>query len=109
MKLSIKYFLSKCDQSFLQFSEDLVTFTEEILNGKLHNFCAVIGWAPSFSLLEIVAQKDSLKRVKHDQIHHKRNNWLGLICFSPGHSHIKGLLVLFHLGLESVTEVDTDP
>ena len=54
MKFSIKYFLSKCDQSFLQFSEDLVTFTEEILNGKLHNFCAVIGWAPSFSLLETV-------------------------------------------------------
>ena len=60
MKLSIKYFLSKCDQSFLQFSEDLVTFTEEILNGKLQNFCAVIGWAPSFYLLEIVAQKGLL-------------------------------------------------
>ena len=35
MKFSIKYFFSKCDQN-LQFSADLFTFTEEILNGKLH-------------------------------------------------------------------------
>ena len=44
-----------------------------------------------------------------DQIHHIRNNWLGAIFFSPGDSHTKGLLVLPHLGLEGVTEVDTDP
>ena len=44
-----------------------------------------------------------------DQIHHKRNNWLGTIFFSPGDSHTKGLLVLLHLGLKGVTEVDTDP
>ena len=44
-----------------------------------------------------------------DQIHHVRNNWLRAIFFSPGDSHTKGLLVLFHLGLEGVTEVDTDP
>ena len=43
-----------------------------------------------------------------DQIHHIRNNWLGAIFFSPGDSHTKGLLVLLHLGLEGVTEVDTD-
>ena len=47
--------------------------------------------------------------IKHDQIHHIRNNWLGPIFFSPGDSHKKGLLVLYHLGLECVTEVDTDP
>ena len=35
MKFSIKDFFSKCDQI-----RDFVTFTEEILNGKLH-FCAV--------------------------------------------------------------------
>ena len=35
MKLSLKDFFSKCDQI-----RDLFTFTEEILNGKLH-FCAV--------------------------------------------------------------------
>ena len=42
LKFSIKDFFSKCDQicSFLQETADLVTFTEEILNGKLH-FCAV--------------------------------------------------------------------
>ena len=43
-----------------------------------------------------------------DQIHHIRNNWLGAIFFSPGDSHTKGLLVLLHLVLEGVTEVDTD-
>ena len=40
MKFPIKDFLSKCDQN-PQFSEDLVTFTEEIPGGKLHFFCAV--------------------------------------------------------------------
>ena len=35
MKFSIKDFFSKCDQ-------DLVTFTEEILNGKLHFLCSVM-------------------------------------------------------------------
>ena len=44
-----------------------------------------------------------------DQIHHIRNNWVGAIFFFPGDSHTKGLLVLLHLGLEGVTEVDTDP
>ena len=42
----------------------------------------------------------------HHQIH-IRNNWLGTIFFSPSHS--KGLLVLFHRGLEGITEADTDP
>ena len=36
MKLSIKDFFSK----FLQDTADLVTFTEEILNGKLHFLCS---------------------------------------------------------------------
>ena len=38
MKFSIKYFFRKCDQINPQFSADLATFTEEILNGKLHFF-----------------------------------------------------------------------
>ena len=38
MKFSIKNFFSKCDQ----FLADLITFTEEILNGNPH-FCAVNG------------------------------------------------------------------
>ena len=44
-----------------------------------------------------------------DQIQHIRNNWLGAIFFSPGDSNIKELLVLLHLGLEGVTEVNPDP
>ena len=43
------------------------------------------------------------------QIHHIGNNWLGAIFFSSGDSHTKGVLVLLHLGLERVTEVDNDP
>ena len=31
------------------------------------------------------------------------------IFFSSADSHAKGLLVILHLGLESVTEVNTDP
>ena len=72
MKFSIKYFFSKCDEipSFLQIWSHLLkkSLTENFI------FCAVIGWVPSFFLLEIVT-----------------------------------LLVLLHLGLEGVTEADTDP
>ena len=38
MKFSIKDFLSKCDQ--IRRKLDLVTFTKEILNGKLHFLCS---------------------------------------------------------------------
>ena len=47
--------------------------------------------------------------VNHDQIQQIRNNWLGNIFFFPKDSLAKGLLVLLHLGLEDVAEVDTDP
>ena len=44
-----------------------------------------------------------------DQIHHIRYNWLSLIFFfSSADSHTEGLLILLHLGLEGVTEVDID-
>ena len=35
IKFSVKDFFNKCDQ-ILKKTVDLVTFTEEILNGKLH-------------------------------------------------------------------------
>ena len=41
MKFSIKDFFIKCDQN-PQFLEDFVTFTKEILNGKL-NFLYSVG------------------------------------------------------------------
>ena len=47
--------------------------------------------------------------INRDQIHHTRNNSLVPIFFSPGDTHTKGMLFLLHLGLEGVTEVDTDP
>ena len=34
---------------------------------------------------------------------------MGLIFFFPGDGHTKGMLFLLHLGLEGITEVDTDP
>ena len=40
IKFSIKDFSSKYDP---QFSADLVTFTREILNGKLHFLCSMSG------------------------------------------------------------------
>ena len=39
MKFSIKDFFSKCDQ-ICKTTADLVTFTEEILNGKFHFLCS---------------------------------------------------------------------
>ena len=47
--------------------------------------------------------------VNLDQIHHIKNYWLGAILFSPGDSQTKRLRVLLYLGIEGVTEVDTDP
>ena len=47
--------------------------------------------------------------IKHDQILHIRNNWLGPIFLSPGSSLTKGFIAQLHPGLEGVTEVDTDP
>ena len=46
--------------------------------------------------------------INHDQIHHTKNNWLGLIFFAPGDSHTKGMFFQLHLGLEGITEVYTD-
>ena len=40
MKFPIKDFFSKCEQN-LQFLANLVAFTEEIPNGKLHFLCSV--------------------------------------------------------------------
>ena len=47
--------------------------------------------------------------INHDQIYHIRNNWLDPIFFSIGDSYTEGLLVLLHVVLNGITEVDTDP
>ena len=47
MKFSIKNFSSECDQ--IHRTAELVTFTEEILNGKLHFLCSTSGF-PQFLL-----------------------------------------------------------
>ena len=48
-------------------------------------------------------------QINLDQIHEIRNNCLGAIFFFSVDSHTKELLVLLHLGLEGIIEVDTDP
>ena len=62
MKYFIKDFFSKCNQIRwkLQETVDLVTFTEEILNGKLHFLCSdskvffyYIKTTPTFHISEI--------------------------------------------------------
>ena len=50
MKFSIKDFFSKCDPFFFS---DFVTFTEEILNGKLHFLCIVITFTKIFILIYV--------------------------------------------------------
>ena len=52
MKFSIKDFCNKCNQ--IRSPVDLVTFTEEILNGKLH-FCAVNTTVDIYLLVENVS------------------------------------------------------
>ena len=48
--------------------------------------------------------------INHDRIHHQIHiNISNTSFFSPGDSHTKGSLVLLHPGLESITEVDTNP
>ena len=90
-----------------QFPAHLVTFTEEIFNGKFHFLCS--DWLRSIFFSSGDSHiKGLLNSLNLDQIHHIRNNWLGLIFFSPGDSHTKRLCVLLHLFLECVTEVDTD-
>ena len=42
--------------------------------------------------------------IKHDQILHIKNNWLGSIFLSPGRSHTKGVIAQLHSGLEGVTD-----
>ena len=81
---------------------------EEIFNGKLHFLCS--DWLSSIFFSPGDSHtKGLLNSLNLDPIHHIRNNWLGPIFFSLGDSHTKGLLFLLHLGLEGVTEVDTDP
>ena len=47
--------------------------------------------------------------IKHDQILHRGSKWLGPIFLSTGSSYTKGFIAQLHLGLEGVTDVDTDP
>ena len=66
MKLSIKYFFIKCAASC-----DLVIFTEEILNEKLHFLCRV--WAPFTEKAKIDEQHKT--QCKNTQNHKNRKKW----------------------------------
>ena len=66
-------------------------------------------WHLNFTKTKKVISILTETHINHDQIHHARNNRLGHIFFSPGDSHTKGMLFLLHLGLEGITELNTDP
>ena len=59
MKFYMKDFFSNCEANS-QFPSDLVTFTEEILNGKLIQFDAICLASPSNKLSNNFIQKLSL-------------------------------------------------
>ena len=64
MKLSMKNFLSKCDQiRRKQKSVDLVPFTEETFNGKLH-FLGSVCWTILWTL-DFIDWKTWLRESKH--------------------------------------------
>ena len=73
MKLSIKDFLQQMRPN-MRFPVDLGSFTEEILNGKLHFLCSM-----NYSARKIVIQKFK------DKVHirdHSVPNWIhDFICF----------------------------
>ena len=50
MEFSIKDFFSKCDQ--IRKNGNLVTFTEEILNGRLHFLFNEMNWAKLIYILQ---------------------------------------------------------
>ena len=52
--------------------------------------------------------RDPLKQDLALDLAYIRNNWLGPVFLSPGSSHKKEFISQLHLGLEGVTEVDTD-
>ena len=52
MNFPIEDFFSKCDQ--IRRTADLVTFTEEILNGKLHFLCST--YSPFTSIPESISE-----------------------------------------------------
>ena len=82
IKFSIKDFFSKCDQ-MQQFPADLVTFTEETLNGKFHFLCSVV-LSKSGSVKIIPVMKSSRKR-SADRLANKQavflNNLAQYYCF----------------------------
>ena len=51
MKFFINDFFSKCDQ-INRFFVNMVTFTEEILNGKLHFLCSATKWLSMNNMIE---------------------------------------------------------
>ena len=75
MKFSIKDFFSK----FLQKTADLVTFTEEILNGKLHFLCSAFSYdqCKNKNLLPFnpLSATVASYRIKSIDLHSKSIEW----------------------------------
>ena len=123
-----------CNNFFLSFTETHVSFNnfKDLLNLNYKKKCEVelrnfffseIPMATAWYMTILVVSEIPWNRAgtsilqkpkqRHQYfnwiLHHIRNNWLSAIFFSPGDGHTKGFLILLHLGLEGVTEVDTGP
>ena len=84
MKFSIEDFFSKCDQirSFLQFPADLVTFTEEILNGKPYFLCSDLNDVLFFIFVIMVVSSTICFNMEHkSNISFTEEILNGQLCF----------------------------
>ena len=65
MNLSIKDFFGKCDQIHPQFPADMVAFTVEIRNGKLHFLCSNIQRILLVNLIQTVIPQTLKMLINH--------------------------------------------
>ena len=80
MKFSITDFFSKCDMWLnQQETADLVTFAEEILNEKLHFFCAVVYF--EFMLDELRFWRERIGIVNGKNFNRKTTSSVTLWCY----------------------------
>ena len=86
MKISIRNLFSKCDQiaNTVVSTADLVTFTEEILNGKLHLLCSDIFLEEACYLtLSLITMKNGQIYFKNLTVLTRRISKVVLPVFNP--------------------------
>ena len=76
MKLSVKDFSSKCYQICRKLQIDLVTFTEEILNKKLHFLCSE---QRGHEIFPVGFQSYYSKVINEGKLTMLKNNWSNIL------------------------------